>query len=149
MEDETGNRYGMIRSMSDHSIDFVWRGPFSNDEVNVLHAEAFDHGPIDDDWAHNLNRHSLGWVTARAEGELVGFVNIIWDGVVHAFVEDTCVSERMRRRGIGAELIRVAREASAAAGCEWLHVDFDDHLRDFYYDACGFTPTNAGLIRLV
>jgi hypothetical protein len=35
-----------------------------------------------------------------------------------------------------------------AAGCEWLHVDFDDHLRSFYFDACGFTPTNAGLIAL-
>jgi hypothetical protein len=29
-----------------------------------------------------------------------------------------------------------------------LHVDFDDHLRTFYYDACGFTPTNAGPIAL-
>jgi hypothetical protein len=31
---------------------------------------------------------------------------------------------------------------------EWLHVDFEDHLRGFYFDACGFTPTNAGLIEL-
>jgi hypothetical protein len=29
-----------------------------------------------------------------------------------------------------------------------LHVDFDDHLRAFYFDACGFEPTNAGLIAL-
>ncbi|MFE0098929.1 hypothetical protein [Streptomyces sp. NPDC059009] len=33
-----------------------------------------------------------------------------------------------------------------AAVCEWLHVDFDDELRDFYFDDCGFAPTNAGLI---
>ena len=26
--------------------------------------------------------------------------------------------------------------------------DFDDHLRTFYFDACGFEPTNAGLIAL-
>ena len=39
-----------------------------------------------------------------------------------------------------------AREGERAAGCEWLHVDFQDHLRDFYFGACGFTPTNAGLI---
>jgi hypothetical protein len=26
--------------------------------------------------------------------------------------------------------------------------DFDDELRSFYYDACGFRPTNAGLIAL-
>jgi hypothetical protein len=35
-----------------------------------------------------------------------------------------------------------------AAECEWLHVDFDDEHRPFYFDACGFTPTNAGLIEL-
>ena len=43
---------------------------------------------------------------------------------------------------------QVAVERSRAAGCEWLHVDFADHLRGFYLDACGFTPTNAGLIQL-
>jgi hypothetical protein len=25
---------------------------------------------------------------------------------------------------------------------------FDDHMRGFYFDACGFRPTNAGLIEL-
>jgi hypothetical protein len=39
-------------------------------------------------------------------------------------------------------------EGARAAGCEWLHVDFEDHLRRFYLGACGFTPTNAGLIEL-
>ena len=33
-------------------------------------------------------------------------------------------------------------------GCEWLHVDFDDELRAFYLDACGFEPAAAGVIRL-
>jgi hypothetical protein len=35
-----------------------------------------------------------------------------------------------------------------AAGCEWLHVDFEEHLRSFYVDRCGFRPTPAGLIAL-
>jgi hypothetical protein len=30
---------------------------------------------------------------------------------------------------------------------EW-RGDFDYHLRAFYFEACGFTPVNAGLIRL-
>jgi hypothetical protein len=38
--------------------------------------------------------------------------------------------------------------ARVAIEYEWLHVDFDDHLRSFYFDACGFTPSNAGLIAL-
>jgi hypothetical protein len=38
--------------------------------------------------------------------------------------------------------------AARAAGCEWLHVDFGEHLAAFYVGACGFRPTPAGLIRL-
>lgn len=127
---------------------FEWRGPFTNDEVNALHADAFDHRPFDDDWQAQLDRHSVGWVTARADGDLVGFVNVVWDGLVHAFIQDTVVAGRAQRQGVGVRLIAVARENARAAGCEWLHVDFDDHLRSFYFDACGFTPTNAGLIQL-
>jgi GNAT superfamily N-acetyltransferase len=55
---------------------------------------------------------------------------------------------RARRCGIGVELVKVAEREARAAGCEWLHVDFEDHLRSFYFGACGFTPTNAGLIEL-
>ena len=136
-------------SSSDHGrVRYEWRGAFDNEEVNALHAEAFEHGPFDDDWKGQLGRLSLGWVTARDDKGLVGFVNIIWDGLVHAFVEDTMVAARARRRGIGAGLIDVAREHSRNAGCDWLHVDFEDHLKGFYFDACGFVPTNAGLMKL-
>ncbi len=130
------------------AVRYEWRGSFDNDEVNALHAEAFEHGVLDDDWDDRLHRLSLGWVVARDDEGLVGFVNIIWDGQAHAFVEDTAVGSRARRHGIGANLIEVAREQATAAGCEWLHVDFEDHLRSFYVDACGFAPTDAGLIRL-
>ena len=85
---------------------------------------------------------------ARDGAELVGFVNVAWDGVVHAFVLDTMVTVGARRHGVGTRLVEVAVGEARAAGCEWLHVDFDDHLRGFYLDACGFTPTNAGLIEL-
>lgn len=137
--------------MSSPDLDPVrheWRGSFTDHEVNALHAEAFGHRLFEDGWNDQLHRLSLGWVTARDDQGLVGFVNVIWDGLVHAFVEDTAVALRARRRGIGARLIETAREHAAAAGCEWLHVDFEDHLRDSYLHACGFTPTNAGLIRL-
>lgn len=48
------------------------------------------------------------------------------------------------RAEVRGEFAEVRREA----GCEFLHVDFNDHLRDFYFRACGFKPTNAGLIEL-
>jgi ribosomal protein S18 acetylase RimI-like enzyme len=130
------------------AITYEWRGAFENDELNALHAEAFGHPVLDEDWKGQVQRHSLGWVCARDGDELVGFVNVPWDGSVHAFILDTIVAGRVGRRGIGTQLVAVAVAEARTAGCEWMHVDFDDHLRPFYFDACGFTPTNAGLIAL-
>lgn len=130
-------------------IQYEWRGRFDTVEVENLHAEGFGHEPADtDDWWARVNRHSLGWVCARDNGALVGFVNLAWDGAGHAFVLDTLVTKAAQRDGVGTELVAVTAREARAAGCEWLHVDFDDHLRGFYFDACGFTPTNAGLIAL-
>ena len=85
---------------------------------------------------------------AYAGRRLVGFVNVAWDGGVHAFVVDTLVAADARRQGIGTGLIEVATREARAAGCEWLHVDFEGDLRGFYFEACGFAPTPAGLIAL-
>ena len=130
------------------AIAYEWRGQFGNAELNELHAEAFGHPLLEDDWASKVDRHSLGWVCARVGEDLVGFVNVPWDGGVHAFILDTIVAVRARRQGVGSRLIAVAVEHARSAGCEWLHVDFEDELAPFYLEACGFTPTPAGLIRL-
>jgi GNAT superfamily N-acetyltransferase len=130
------------------TITYEWRGAFDNAALNALHAEGFGHRVLADDWWGQVNRHSLGWVCAWDGDDLVGFVNLPWDGAVHAFILDTLTAQRMRRQGIGRELVAVAAREAAAAGCEWLHVDFDEHLSDFYFDACGFTPAPAGLIAL-
>lgn len=133
------------------TVQTSWRGQFTNEEANRLHAEAFDtrlYSAAEWDWEHLVRTHSLGWVTARSATDLVGFVNVIWDGLVHAWIQDEMVASSARHHGIGRELIRVAVQGARDAGCETLHVDFEDHLRPFYFDACGFTPTNAGLLRL-
>ena len=130
------------------SYRFEWRGDFDNSSVNALHAEAFDHEVFDDDWESQVRAHSLGWVCAYEGDELVGFVNVPWDGASHAFIIDTMVGARAARRGVGTRLVAAAVEGARAAGCEWLHVDFEDHLQGFYFDACGFRPTTAGLIAL-
>jgi hypothetical protein len=40
------------------------------------------------------------------------------------------------------------RGRARIAGCEWLHVDVEEHLPPLYIDACGLTPTPAGRIAL-
>ena len=130
------------------TITCTWRGPFDDDEVNALHAAAFEHPVAADDWQGLVERHSLGWVTARRDGALAGFVNLLWDGLCHAWIQDLMVAADCRRQGIGTRLVAAARDGAAEAGCEWLHVDFDEEHRAFYVDACGFSPAAAGLIAL-
>ncbi len=129
------------------TITYAWREPFADEEVNALHAEAFGHSVDMVEWSRITAQHSMGWVTAR-DRDLVGFANVIWDGHAHAWIQDVMVAERVRRRRVGTRMITVARHEAAGAGCEWLHVDFEEELAPFYFEACGFEPTAAGLIRL-
>ena len=86
-------------------IRYAWRGYVTNQALNALHAEGFGHEPFDDDWETLLDRHSLGWVCAYEGEDLVGFVNVAWDGAFHAFILDTLVSARLQRRGIATQLV--------------------------------------------
>jgi GNAT superfamily N-acetyltransferase len=132
--------------MSDELV-YSWRVPISDDEmVDLVDSHG---GRPEAGWWEQIRPHSLGWVAARtSDGLLVGFINIAWDGGDHAFLLDTKTRGEWQRRGVGTELVGRAAQHAKAAGCEWLHVDFEPHLRSFYIEACGFRPTDAGLIHL-
>ena len=136
----------MAASDDDH---VRWRGAFANDEFHVLHAEAFETRIFDDDWvALRAATASAGSPPATAT-TLVGFVNVIWDGLVHAWIQDVMVAEstrgpRHRYRARGQSRASTPRRP----GCEWLHVDFDDDLRAVLLRRLRVPPTNAGLIAL-
>ena len=98
------------------TIVYRWRGAFTDPDLNALHAEAFEHRVLDDSWIAQVEGHSYGWVTAHDGDVLVGFVNVAWDGGVHAFLLDTVVAKSHRRRGIGVGLVRTAVEHVKGAG---------------------------------
>lgn len=131
-------------------VEYEWRGAFDSNEVETLHAEGFGRGPdLSWDWWRQVEHHSLGWVCARdSASKLVGWVNVAWDGGVHAFVLDTVVAPTHRHQGIATLLVEHATHGAREAACEWLHVDFEEPLRVFYFESCGFTSTTAGLIKL-
>lgn len=93
-----------------------WRGAFTNEELNALHAEGFGHRLLQDDWVAQVERHSLGWVCLRLAGQLVGFVNVAWDGGVHAFLLDTVIADPMRRKGLATSLVEEAVRQAKATG---------------------------------
>ena len=125
------------------------RSVVDDQALSTLHRRSF--GSPDTavaPWQTRLERWSITWVSAYAGDRLLGLVNVAGDGGVHAFLLDPVVDPRRRHRGIGAELVRRAAVAARAAGCHWLHVDYEPHLADFYLGACGFRPTAAGLLHL-
>ena len=127
---------------------YEWRGQLSDAEmVDLVRAHGGDPEALG--WWDRVRPRSLGWVTAREPGgTLVGFVNVAWDGGRHAFLLDPKVRTTHQRQGIATQLVEVAVREARAARCEWLHVDFSEELAPFYFDACGFEPTSAGLIHL-
>jgi ribosomal protein S18 acetylase RimI-like enzyme len=120
--------------------------PLSDDELNALFSASWP--------AHRarsfipLLRRSLTYVGAFCpNGELVGFVNVAWDGGDHAFLLDTTVLPAWQRQGIGTALVRAAAGAISGRGVAWLHVDYEPRLETFYR-ACGFRHTGAGLLEI-
>jgi GNAT superfamily N-acetyltransferase len=128
-------------------ISYSWRGELADDEMVDL-VQSYG-GNATAGWWDQVRPHSLGWIVARtADGLLVGFANIAWDGGDHAFLLDPKTRGTYQRQGIGREVVSLATQHAKAAGCEWLHVDFEPHLATFYFGACGFRPTDGGLIHL-
>lgn len=116
-----------------------------NEALNALWMAAWN-DPSRRDFSSILSR-SLAHVGAFAGTRLVGFVNVAWDGGIHAFILDTCVDPEFQRRGIATGLVERAKILARQRGAEWLHVDFEPHLTGFYRKL-GFAATQAGLIRL-
>lgn len=126
-------QYRVNPPVPSHELDRLYAVSWPN------HHPPYDFGP-ELEWA-------LAFVCAYDSDALIGFVRLAWDGSVHAFLLEPTVHPDYRRRGIGRSLVEHAVAVARERGLEWVHVDYEPHLRDFY-KACGFTPTDAGLIRL-
>lgn len=130
-------------------VVFRVRPKIDNREWDRLHAEGFEHHVLGYDWASQIEQHSLTWIGAYRHDRLVGFVNVAWDGGVHAFLLDTAVAVDHRHRGIGTRLVRQAIAAVRRhPGIQWLHVDSDEELMSRFYGPAGFSPTPAGLVNV-
>jgi ribosomal protein S18 acetylase RimI-like enzyme len=125
-------------------VRYELRGTLDPEELNALFAAAWD---ASKPGYERVFAHSFTWVAAWAGDELVGFVNVAWDGDVHFFLLDTTVHPAHQRKGIGRRLVEEAIEACRGHG-EWLHVDGDEDLMRGLYAPAGFERTPAGVVDL-
>jgi GNAT superfamily N-acetyltransferase len=127
-------------------VEYRLNPSVTNAELDRLYALSWPNHRPPYDFRPELER-SLAYVGAYRGDELVGFVRLAWDGGVHAFLLEPTVRPDLRRRGIGRTLVERVVAVARERGMEWVHVDYAPDLRDFYR-ACGFRPTEAGLIHL-
>jgi GNAT superfamily N-acetyltransferase len=133
----------------DHAVELRARPAVDDAELSALHAAAFGYRPgVVQPWTERLEEHSLTWVGAFDDGRMIGFANVAWDGGGHAFLLDVVVAPQRHGEGLGTSLVLEATRLTAETGCEWLHVDFLPEHAGFYLDRCGFSRSDAGVIRL-
>jgi ribosomal protein S18 acetylase RimI-like enzyme len=105
----------------DDNVRIIEKPDLSNAELNDLFSASWT--------AHTMRafepilQRSLTYFGAYQDSQLVGFVNVAWDGGDHAFLLDPTVLPACGRRGVGLALVEAAIKASATGGAEWLHVD--------------------------
>ncbi|HEV8489175.1 MAG TPA: GNAT family N-acetyltransferase [Candidatus Limnocylindrales bacterium] len=94
-------------------IRYERRPAIDIDELNRLFAAAWG---APKPRYERVFAHSFTWVGARDGPDLVGFVNVAWDGDVHFFLLDTTVHPDHQHRGIGRGLVDEAIDAAAEEG---------------------------------
>ena len=116
-----------------------------NEELNALFASAWK-GHKHSNLLPLLDR-ALVHVCAYDNGQLVGFAKVVSDGGIHGFLLDPTVAPEKQRNGIGRQLVEMCAQEAKRKGIEWLHVDFEPRLAEFYAK-CGFAMTTGGLLNL-
>jgi GNAT superfamily N-acetyltransferase len=135
-----------LKTIANPQVKYRISPPVTNEELNRLFADSTWSNHKWRDFVSMLQK-SLGYVCAYQGNRLVGFVNVACDGSQHGFLLDTTVRQDLQHKGIGLKLVRKAEDLAREAGLEWLHVDFEENLSEFY-EKCGFKDTKAGLIKL-
>ena len=130
-----------------HEIIYTINASLDINALNSFMGKVWkDHMWID--YNQVLSR-SLSYITAHWGNEIIGFINIAWDGNKHAFLLDTSVDPNFRNKGIGKELVVKAISACKANSIEWIHVDYEEKYESFYRQ-CGFVQrTSASLLHLI
>ncbi len=79
---------------SEINVQYRISPALTNDELNILFAASWPHHPWYD-FSPVLQR-SLAYVGAYDQNCLVGFVNLAWDGGIHAFILDIVLQKSFR-----------------------------------------------------
>jgi GNAT superfamily N-acetyltransferase len=85
------------------------------------------------------------YFAARKDGKLIGFINVLSDGVADAYLQDLTVHPDYQKIGIGTELVNRAINYLKSQNIKAIRVTFVPRLTKFY-KRFGFNIIQAGII---
>lgn len=101
------------------------------------------------DSALHLYQRTLGqtfaWAGCFVEEQLIGYADVVSDGVADAYIRDVVVHPDHQRRGVGSRLLSLLVETIRDAGIRMISTVFDPSLQAFYRRA-GFHLVSGGMI---
>jgi N-acetylglutamate synthase-like GNAT family acetyltransferase len=114
-------------------------------QIDVLRVAVGWQAPIFD-YTIALER-SFSYYGVLEDQNLIGFLNVISDGVSYALIVDVMVHPAYQRLGIGKQLLQTAIQDLQTTNVARVCVMFDESLQNFY-TSLGFTNLEGGMLKL-
>ena len=125
------------------NVEFYQEGFVEDKEIESLRASVRWDNTIP---PHSeLKEHLFTYLTARINGELIGYIDVLSDGSVDAYIQSLIVHPKYQKRGIGSELLKRIIIYLQQKNIKSIQVIFDPELEGFY-KKFGFHILKAGII---
>ncbi len=72
------------------------------------------------------------YFTARKNGRLIGFIDVLSDGIADAYLQDLVVKPEYQKKGIGSELMKRAIRYLQKRNIKCIQVTFNPELEGFF-----------------
>ena len=126
------------------SPDINRDGPVEPDEIEDLRASV-GWERTDGTYTEVLRHHFTHYTVRNDNGDLIGYLSVLSDGIADAFLLDLMVHPQHQKCGLGTHLVMRAVADMQAAGIQCVQVTFDENLAPFYAQ-CGFHIFGGGII---
>jgi ribosomal protein S18 acetylase RimI-like enzyme len=126
------------------NFTIIKQAPISGGQVEALRAAVGwdrQEGKYDRILARSYTHYSV----SDDDKGLIGFLNVISEGIGDAFLVDLIVHPEFQGQGIGQALVARAIHDLTADGIQFIQVIFVEELESFYR-RCGFNILRAGVI---
>jgi len=117
--------------------------PVTLDEINTLRSSV-GWDLVDETYNQVLERGYTHY-SVRVRGQLVGFVNVLSDGIGNAFLVDLVIHRDHQRDRIGTAVVKRAVRDMTDDGVQCIEVTFNPENESFYR-SIGFHIFKAGII---